>query len=104
LRDHAQQNIYAFLNEQKLPLYLHITLNSAASLEAVAEVSQTFRAIRFVIGAESDLLMPINYIHEYSREINAVSVHVLPGGHGMRVEQYDALAAAIHDVCSRYDR
>jgi len=50
LRDNALQDIYAFLDDHKLPLYLHITQNPAASLESVAEISQTFRAIRFVIG------------------------------------------------------
>jgi len=57
----------------------------------------------YLIGAESDLLMPINYIREYAREINASGIYAIPGGHGMRVEQPDALAAAIHDICIRHD-
>lgn len=49
-RDPDLQEIYALLDLHKQPLYTHITLNPAASLEAIAEISQKFRDIRFVVG------------------------------------------------------
>lgn len=56
-----------------------------------------------IIGAESDLVMPANYIQEYGREINAVTMHILPGGHSLRVEQQEALSSVIHEICAAYE-
>ena len=56
-----------------------------------------------VIGAESDLIMPANYVQDYGRELNAVTTHLLPGGHSLRVEQQEALSSVIHEICGLYD-
>ena len=56
-----------------------------------------------IIGAESDLIMPASYVEEYGRELNAVTTHILPGGHSLRVEQQEALSSVIHEICALYD-
>ena len=56
-----------------------------------------------IIGAESDLIMPANYVQDYGRSLNAASIHILPGGHSLRVEQEEALSSVIHEICASYD-
>jgi pimeloyl-ACP methyl ester carboxylesterase len=55
-----------------------------------------------IVGAEADLLLPMNYIEEYGREIGAESIVMLPGGHATRIEQHARLAETIGDIAGRY--
>lgn len=57
----------------------------------------------YLIGSASDLLMPLNYVHEYGKEIGATKVYSLPGGHASRVEQPEALANILHEICAAHD-
>lgn len=66
-------------------------------------INETYVEPVHVIGAESDLIMPANYVQEYAREINASTIHILPGGHSLRVEQQEALSSVIHEICASYD-
>jgi pimeloyl-ACP methyl ester carboxylesterase len=57
----------------------------------------------YVLGAEADLLLPMNYVEEYGREIGAIRTVMLPGGHGTRIEQHERLAEAISQIAARHE-
>lgn len=44
------KEIYSVLDSYSAPLYTHITLNPASSIEALAELAQSYKKINFVIG------------------------------------------------------
>lgn len=44
------KGIYAVLDSHSMPLYTHITLNPASSIEALAGLAQNYKNINFVIG------------------------------------------------------
>jgi pimeloyl-ACP methyl ester carboxylesterase len=72
-------------------------------IEKVAPGAEHYEEPVYLIGSESDLLMPMNYVHEYAREIGASEVFTLPGGHASRVEHPEALINIIHDICARHE-
>ena len=50
LNDGMLSEIYDVLNSSSAPLYTHITLNPASSIEALSRVSQAYQSINFVVG------------------------------------------------------
>jgi pimeloyl-ACP methyl ester carboxylesterase len=71
--------------------------------QATDSVDERYAEPIHIIGAESDLIMPANYVQDYGRSLNAASIHILPGGHSLRVEQEEALSSVIHEICASYD-
>lgn len=57
----------------------------------------------YVIGADSDLLLPMTYVEEYGREIGALEIIRLPGGHATRIEQHAELAEVIERIAERHE-
>jgi pimeloyl-ACP methyl ester carboxylesterase len=72
-------------------------------IESVEPGAERYDEPVYLIGSESDLIMPMNYVHEYAKEIGANQVFTLPGGHASRVEHPEALINIIHEVCARHE-
>lgn len=75
----------------------------SASLGELADKSESFNCPVHVIGAEDDSLAPLRHVERFSRAVAARRLHILPGGHTLRLEALPQLIAALDsatcDLC-----
>ena len=53
-----------------------------------------------IIGAEDDAMAPFRHVQRFSQAIGARRLHVLPGGHTLRIEALPQLIAALDAATS----
>lgn len=81
------------------------TLMHAVSESArrIASTAESFSCPVHVIGAEDDSLAPLRHVERFSRAIGARRLHILPGGHTLRLEALpqliEALDSAASEIC-----
>lgn len=97
-------NEYCRYYEHRPEAVRALTLAMRDFFQGLAPTKEKYLCDVYIIGAESDLLLPMNYVEEYGKEIGALETIALPGGHATRVEQHEKLSEAIGRIAMRYEQ